>query len=82
MDQRSTGERRSRREARDVVIGMVWGLEADTSRFVRSWLWHAPDVRIILLVPPGYDFARKAYLQEWGLSCESGHKTTRRNTGR
>jgi hypothetical protein len=54
-------------DARDVVVGMVWGVDADTSRFVRSWLWHAPDVRMVLLVPPGQDLARKAYLQEWGV---------------
>lgn len=56
-----------RSDALDVVVGMVWGVDADTSRFVRSWLWHAPEVRMVLLVPPGQDFARKAYLQEWGV---------------
>ena len=53
--------------ARDIVVGMVWGVDADTSRFVRSWLWHAPNVRLILLVPSGEDYARKAYLRAWGV---------------
>ena len=47
----------------NIVMGLVWGLPAETARFVRSWARHAPGVRMLLLVPTKEDVRQKAHLE-------------------
>ena len=54
------------RSSRNIIIGLVWGLGAETARFARSVARHAPGSRLVVLVPTDEDLNEKAYLERMG----------------